>query len=754
MLSQLKALRMFLVCISVQLLTFSLGHANAAIQQVDEGSDVQTAKAQQPVASLVKVRLPIDGRSAAATRQTLQKIIDSYSNVVQVKQRPVVVIEFDNSRGATGQGSSLGACIDLARFLSSSEVNRLKTVAYIPAREVNSTDGAEAQAGQLNGHAVLVALSAEQLDMHPQVTLGAAGIDESGVDGFVTAAYRDVVSKRLTVPVPVAIGMLDKDQGLYNVETDDGKSIFVNGDKLQKLETEGDAVNTKTLADSGQFAQLSGQQLLDLGLIRHASKSRTGLADHLGIPIESLSATSENDQQWRAVRIKLPKYVDSTTLQWVTRALDPKVSADKVNLIIIEFDSLAGDEDACLLLARRLVAYDSDEIKTVAFINKEAAGPAALLALSCDHVVMTDEGILGGAYEPEIALSKLDDLKSAAAGIANDLGKDPALLQAMLDPQMEVIRFRDKKTGQERLLTQQQRDDLVDAENWLPLGPQSISEPLTASAAEKQGIARLLVASFDELKSFYQLEDEPELLTPTEVDRWLHQVALLLASPFVAPWLLFMAMFFLFNEMSQPGLGIPGFLGTLCLILYFWSQHLDGNADWLEILLFAVGVVFVMVELFVLPGMGIFGIGGLIMIVVSIVLAAQTFVFPTNSEEFGQLPKSLFALLGAFAGLGTAMFLVGTVLPRTPLFRRLMLEPPNRSEDEFPDGRDPESVVNWSHLVGRKGITITNLAPSGKAKLAGQLMDVMSDGRLIEKGQEIEVVEVSGNRVIVTPAES
>ncbi|MEM9413491.1 MAG: NfeD family protein, partial [Planctomycetota bacterium] len=184
-------------------------------------------------------------------------------------------------------------------------------------------------------------------------------------------------------------------------------------------------------------------------------------------------------------------------------------------------------------------------------------------------------------------------------------------------------------------------------------------------------------------------------------------------------------------------------------LLYFWSQHLDGNANWLEILLFGVGVVFLLIELFVVPGFGIFGIGGMLMVVVSIVLASQTFVIPSNTEEFNQLPRSLFAVTGAMGGMVAAMIVFRNLLPNTPYFKRLMLDPPAVSRDSFPDGKDPEAVVNWGHLVGRQGISITLLAPSGKARIDGQLIDVISDGRLIEKNQAVVVSEVSGNRVQV-----
>ena len=722
------------------------------------GSSTVASAQQKPTASggqgqksshLLKVPLPLDSRAASQVQRQLQNIVDGYSETLQVGQGPVVVLEFDNSRGATGQGSSYGAAIDLARFLASKELKWLTTVSYVPARKTTDNDGNEKFSGRLVGHAVLVALATDQLKIHPEATIGSAGIDESIAEAYIVEAYRSVSSSRLSIPPPVALAMLDAKAGLYRVVD---SRRFVNAAELKELEAAGEATESRTLTEVGNLTELSGNELLEFQLVRQTTADRAELATQLGLGDDDLQFSTEELRNWRAVRVPMPKFIDQTTAQWVLRALDPRISADHFNLVIFEFDSLSGDHEACLLLAQRMISYDSDEIRTVAFIRGEAAGPAAMLALSCDHVVMMSEAKLGGQYDPEIPAEDLTDLKLAAAGIAADLDKDAALIQAMLDPAMNVTRFRNVETGRQRLLTKDQADDLPDADSWKPVSDLDVFDPIAAPTAEKLGIARQIVSNIDELESFYQLENQPELLTPTELDRWLQQTANWLASPFIAPWLLFIAMFCLFNEFSQPGLGVPGFMGAICLMLYFWSQHLDGNADWLEIMMFVLGIIFILVEIFVLPGFGLFGIGGLCLTVVSIVLAAQTFTIPTNSEEFRQLPRSLFALLGALAGLVAAMVLLSTVLPRTPVFRRLMLEPPTGGEESL-DGQNPESMVNWGHLVGVKGVAITNLAPSGKARLSGQLIDVVSDGRLIEKDLAIKVVEVAGNRVVVVPVD-
>ena len=718
-----------------------------AVQASDASTNVELANVEEaPSAHLIKVGLPIDGRSASHVKLGLEKIVDEISDDVAANIRPIVVLEFDTSRGANGKGSSLGACIDLARFISGPELSRLKTVAFLPNRNTGGDANSELNS-KLIGHAVLVALSADQIALSPNVKIGSAGVDETTIDAFVLEAYKNIVSKRLRVPAELAMAMIDKSMTLHRVRTKEGPK-YVDDQGLKNIEDARESEGSDTLATSRQFAELSAKQFVEFGLVRQETKSRADLARQLNISADSLKSELINDKPWKALRVEFPDYIDKTTVEWVTRSLEPKIAQENANLIIFDFDSSNGDIDSCLRLARRLSSYDPEEVQTVAFINNKASGPAAFLALSCYHVVMKTDGTIGGDFQPRIAESKLGDLKDAAAGVAEIVGRDPAIFQATLDPDMEIVRFRNKQTGGERLFTQKQRDQFADAENWLPQGAQDVFEPISSDVALKQEIARQTVASFDEFKSFYQLDDEPELLKPTSVDRWLHQTANFLASPFVAPWLLFLAMFFLFNEISQPGLGVPGFLGTVCLILYFWSQHLDGNANWLEILLFAAGILFLAIELFVVPGFGVFGVGGLLMVVISIVLASQTFILPTTNDEFNQLPKSLFALAGAFGGLVFAMVALRTILPNTPIFKKIMLDPPAQAEG-FGESVDRESMVNWQHLVGRRGLTVTTLGPAGKAKIDGQLFDVISDGRLIEKDQEVVVFEVAGNRVVV-----
>ena len=148
---------------------------------------------------------------------------------------------------------------------------------------------------------------------------------------------------------------------------------------------------------------------------------------------------------------------------------------------------------------------------------------------------------------------------------------------------------------------------------------------------------------------------------------WAHLLIEWLSAPHIAGILLFVAWFALLMELSQPGLSVAGFVSVLCFVVYFWSQFLHGTAGWLEVLLFVVGVVSVLVEIFVIPGIGIFGLGGGLLIITSIILASQTFVIPRNSYQLEQLPSSLMMVAAAGSGAFLAMVAMRRYLAEAPL---------------------------------------------------------------------------------------
>src|SRR5690606_15767856 len=163
-------------------------------------------------------------------------------------------------------------------------------------------------------------------------------------------------------------------------------------------------------------------------------------------------------------------------------------------------------------------------------------------------------------------------------------------------------------------------------------------------------------------------------------------------------------------------------------------------------ILFLTGVAFVLLELFVLPGFGVFGLGGGAMILASLILASQTFVWPQNEYQLHQLPRSLAIVSSAVIGLAVSGYLMRRYLAQTRLLRGIALEAPAEGATEDVRGA-------YDHLVGEVGIAETPLRPAGKVRFGDKVVDVVSDGGMVTAGQPVRVESVLGNRVIVTPVE-
>ncbi len=711
---------------------------------------------EQPLVSgrLIPVRLPITQAAAQQVREALEASLESSRSSGSIEEREIILLEFDTRNSKTGQGSDFHACLALAEMLTDSRMNRIRTVAYIPAPQglAPGTDQLNARpVSQLKGHALLVALACNELAMHADAVIGEAGIDEQIVGKTRLVSYEEIASKRRIFPVPLARSLIDKELALFRAETSDGM-LFVDRGTLEQLQSEGNVISFETVTEEGSFPMLTSQQLDDYRLLRNRVTSRRQLASRLNIDPNSLEVDPTGGQKWSSVQLNVNQYLDRRTVSWLLRSLNQQ--SESVNLVIVNLNSSDGDPFECLRLAEYLANYDSSRVRTVAYVSEKAGGATSLVALACDHLVMAKSARLGGQWQAPLKPETLQDLSRAVKTLAPQTNHNWAVYMAFVDPNAPLSRMRNAKTGAVELLSDELVKDIDDQADWNFLSSVEIGDSgMTGDEAVQYDIARMLINDFEQLKAYYQLRDEPTILQQTLTDQWIEWFARSLASPWVAAWLLFGAMFLLSTEMSSPGIGVPGFLGTLCLILFFWSQYFDGNAGWLEILLFITGAVFITLEFFVLPGFGVFGIGGLIMVVVSIVLATQTFIFPRNATELSQVPTSLAMVLAAVGGFFAAITLFGKYLPRTPFLKRMLLDP-NEDGNNLENRQQREAMVKWEHLLGKKGVAVTHLAPTGKARIGEDVIDVISRGRYIERGDAVEVIEVSGNRVVVANEET
>ena len=562
------------------------------------------------------------------------------------------------------------------------------------------------------------------------------------------SGYQEIANRRRTIPGEVALGMLDKNVEVLKVETEVSPE-FVLRSELDELKKKHTIQSVKVLSRAGQLAQFSGRKARELGFVKFLAADRGALAKALSLPANALDDDPSLAGGWRACawrsKVRLPH-----SLPRVQRTIEDQIHGQDVNFICLSIDSPGGSLADSMNLANFLAELDRTRIRTVAYVPSEARSDAALIAIACDQLIMHRDAVLGGSGAVEYSP---DDVQSARATLRDSLlpkkSRSWSLAAALIDPEVRVFHFTHRRDALAAYFCEEELAGQADPDAWVrgeevtqPPHPLRVSE----SSADELGLARNIVSDFTAFKQLYGLEDDLMLAEPG----WADYLIDALAAPAVAWMLLLIGGAALYAELQAPGIGIGGFVAGICFLLFFWSKHLDGTAGWLEVLLFAAGVCCILLELFVLPGSAIFGLGGGLLVIVSLVLASQTFVLPRNDYQMAQLRDSLLGLLGVSLGVMVLAMVMRRYLPHTPFFSNMMLEPP--SDEELEDLSHREALVDFDHLLGHRGTAATQLTPSGKARFGGTLVDVIADGEVISRGAEVKVVAVQGNRVVVRRA--
>ncbi|MDA0657493.1 MAG: hypothetical protein O2931_07080 [Planctomycetota bacterium] len=677
---------------------------------------------------LVRVPLPITGSVDLQIKQTLENILQQSAND---GPRPTVVLEF--SQEETGQGSEFERSLALARFLTSNRAGRLRTVAYVQK--------------SVYGHTLLVVCACEQIVAHPDAELGDAGRHETAIDVTMRSGYREIASRRMTVPIAVALGMLDSQLSLTKVQTATGVR-YVLKDELASLQQSGLILEAISIGQANRPLVFSGKQMrVEHGFVSHLAKTRQDLAEALGINFNDLRTP------WTARRPQQPLLVDvpdatRATARRVRRIVEQERQRRPVDWLCLHITSNGGFPVESADLARYIADLSRQDIYTVAYVSVESRADAALPALMCDQLIAHPTAIIGGngpvsLRQPEI---------NAALDVMRELSREKqrrwSFAAAVMDPQQPLARYVHSTTGATEYLCHEEWNSLEQHEQWQrqdgDVSPEGTVLEITGATALSWGIAQV-VQSSDELAALFGIKQP--LVSPTP--NWADELITALAAPRVSAILLFIAMFCLMGEFASPGLGIGGFLSSVCFALYFWSNFLNGTAGWLEVVLFVVGLCFLLLEVFVLPGFGVFGLGGIGLILLSLVLASQTFVLPHNQYELDQLPRSLWTFAVLFAGLIAGIVTLRHYLKHIPGLNEIILRPPN--QDESTELAHTDSRIGYDYLLGERGTATTRLTPSGKANFGHRWFDVLSEGDVVEPGEAVRVISVTGNCIVVRP---
>jgi membrane-bound serine protease (ClpP class) len=681
------------------------------------------------IGQFVHVALPIVDRTPERARQTIRRAIE---RARRENARLTLIVVFDMPKGQKdfGSHSDYGAAYSLADFLSGEELAGATTVAYLPEA--------------VRGHAVLPVLACQEIIMAKDASLGAAGIDEKDISPHKRSAYAEIAGRRRTVPLVVALGMLDSAMEVLQVETEVDRQ-FVTPEGLEKLKKDHATKPPVTIKRAGEPCEFSGAEARQFGFVRSLAADRRDVLRALELPANAVADEPAIEGDVQAVRVDLKGALRADSADKVQKAVEDQIREGK-NFICLWIESPGGSVVDAMQLVNFLSRLDSSKVCTVAYVPSQARSDAALVALACDQLVVQPQATLGGSGTHEPSPAEIADMREAIRKLAPRKGRSWSLMAAMVDPRLEVSRCT--RRGDVEYFCDAELAEQPDKDSWRKGEPVTIpGRPLKLSGtqAEQYGLACRVVDNFGQFREYFGLENDPTLVEPG----WADTLIAAMASPGAAVLLLLIGLAGLYVELHSPGVGIGGFVALVCFLLFFWSHYLGGTAGWLEALLFVSGVACLLLEIFVIPGFGIFGLGGGALVLASIVLASQTSksFIPHNEYQRNELLTSLLTIVVACFGLVVFAALARKRLPRSRLFGHLMLEPPAGEEAETIRRR--EALVDFHDLVGTRGTTTTQLTPSGKARFGELLVDVIADGEVIGRGAAIEVVEVRGNRVLV-----
>lgn len=370
--------------------------------------------------------------------------------------------------------------------------------------------------------------------------------------------------------------------------------------------------------------------------------------------------------------------------------------------IILSINTPGGAVDAALEMADTI---NSTEIPVTAFVNKRALSAGAYLALHADDLYMAPGGMMGAAavidMEGNAADKKAESLwLREMEEAASKNGRNPKYALAMADIDVDA-----SEVG----------------------APPGDLLTLNSERALKVGYAEGISSSLDEL--LIKLNLENAAVTDVKVS-FAERIARIVTHPAVIPILLSIGSLGLIVELFSPGFGIPGIIGVASLVLFFYGHFIAGLAGTETILLFIAGIVMVLLE-FIVPG-GIVGIIGICAVIISLFLAS------------GNLAVMSVSLVIAITVAAAASILFTRVLGKNmKFFKKLVLTDSTNTESGY------ISNENRLELIGKVGVTLTALRPSGTIILDDERIDVVSEGTFVAKDKKVKIVKTEGSRIVV-----
>lgn len=220
-----------------------------------------------------------------------------------------------------------------------------------------------------------------------------------------------------------------------------------------------------------------------------------------------------------------------------------------------------------------------------------------------------------------------------------------------------------------------------------------------------------------------------------ENGNWIDDMANFIVNPVVALILTCIIFLGFLYQLYSNKINIIGIVATITLLIFFLGFYIKGDVNLYSVILFGIGVIFVIIELFVVGA--VIGIIGMALIVFSIITLGDNLVY--------MIANVVVALI---LSIIEWVILVKIFKRKIPFLDKVVLKDSTNAEAGYTSHEDR------SHLVGQTATTSTDLRPAGIITYNNERIDAVSDGSFILRNKQVTILEVEGTRVVVRENES
>lgn len=429
-------------------------------------------------------------------------------------------------------------------------------------------------------------------------------------------------------------------------------------------------------------------------------------------------------------------------------------------------------------------AIHETSARTISWVNPDGISAGAMISVSCDEIIVAKRSRLGDCAPimigPDGSLKQLQDTERSKAespilttfrAAAQEHNYPLSLSIAMVKLGQPICKIKNAQTNEVQYVYQNmlpQYGIQVDP-NGNPLVGSAAKDvdpdnntdwdfikfvvrekellTMTTDEAIEYGFAKAVINSEEELTTYTNTQLPIAHLKATQ----LEELAAWLNNPSIRGVLMMAFLIAGYMEMQAPGLGVPGAVAACALILFLGAPYLTGFASLLEIFFILLGILLIIVEIFIIPGFGVAGISGMILILLGFLF---TFAppepgphwIPQLDYTWDRFQAGIYSMTISFAISIVAFILLTKYFGAIPAFNKLVLKDGNYVKSETPSGAEyqPGSIS-----PGMEGKSITPLRPVGRAEFDNQILDVVTSGGIVEAHQPIKIIEVQGNRIVV-----